>query len=147
MMTGLTATPAVYKEPTILPITDTKIDAILGICHYRDNPRLLARIAYGISSPRTGARQLNLNKNPLFGCLMGHDWQTLLSRFEAECQKSGFQNLPASLTKTSSNLSNTTNNKRSYHFEANSRSYPSKKPYTKSYGQNKSSGYSYNRMH
>ncbi|KAI0053325.1 ATP-dependent DNA helicase [Auriscalpium vulgare] len=65
------------------------LKSILDACPTRDDPRLLARMAFGITSPR-----LTLNKwsstHPLFGCLGNVDFNVLLEAFDAECKKSGY---------------------------------------------------------
>ena len=49
----------------------------------RDDPRLLARFAVGISSPRL--TMLKLSKHPLFGFMFDHDFYTTLSHCEEMC--------------------------------------------------------------
>ncbi|KAF7197345.1 ATP-dependent DNA helicase RecQ [Pseudocercospora fuligena] len=78
---------------------------ILEVCPDRDDPRYLARIAFGIGSPRITAAKLS--QSPVFGSMEDHDFmvshcsnklmtklrtkltisQTLLSAFEKICEK------------------------------------------------------------
>jgi len=48
------------------------IDAILRKCSARDDPRFLARIAFGITSPRVTA--MRLSRSPVYGSLDDHDF-------------------------------------------------------------------------
>ncbi|KAH9937035.1 ATP-dependent DNA helicase [Fomitopsis serialis] len=69
-----------------------QIQAILNACTVRDDPRLLARMAFGITSPR-----LTVNKwsaaHPLFGSMVQVDFNALVEAFEKECKKVGYVNL------------------------------------------------------
>mgnify|MGYP002820308312 FL=1 len=49
----------------------------------RDDPRLLARFAVGISSPRL--TMLKLSKHPQYGFMFDHDFYTILSHCEEMC--------------------------------------------------------------
>ncbi|TFY65149.1 hypothetical protein EVJ58_g2153 [Rhodofomes roseus] len=68
-----------------------QIRAILDVCTVRDDPRLLARMAFGITSPR-----LTVNKwsaaHPLFGSMVHVDFKALVEAFEKECKKAGYVN-------------------------------------------------------
>jgi hypothetical protein len=58
-----------------MPLVETDhagIDAVLRACSARDDPRFLARIAFGITSPRVTA--MKLSKSPVFGSLNTHDF-------------------------------------------------------------------------
>ena len=50
------------------PVDDRRVKAILAACKARDDPRLLARIAFGISSPRVTQEKCG-TKNPVFGSM------------------------------------------------------------------------------
>lgn len=67
----------------------SKIRAILNACPERDDPRLLARFAFGITSPR-----LTLGKwsttHPLFGSMVEVDFEVLVKEFDKECKKAGY---------------------------------------------------------
>lgn len=79
---------------------ETKVDAakaklILDACPYRDDARLLARIALGIASPRT--TELKLTKasdGGPFGCMEGTQFDQLITYFEKECKKAKYINKP-----------------------------------------------------
>lgn len=58
--------------------------AVLKACPERDDPRYLARVAFGITSPRV--TQAKLSKSPVFGSMEDHDFMTLLSAFRKVCQ-------------------------------------------------------------
>ncbi|KAG0652971.1 ATP-dependent DNA helicase [Hyphodiscus hymeniophilus] len=71
------ATPGVrFNYPAFKAILDQVPD--------RDDPRLLARIAFGISSPRV--TQLKLSKHSVFGSMDNHDFMTLLRAFTKVCK-------------------------------------------------------------
>ncbi|KAI5200943.1 DNA repair protein [Aureobasidium subglaciale] len=62
------------------PVNVDGIRKILAICPH-DDPRLLARVAFGIKSPRI--TQLKLDKSPVFESLADHEFSTLVREFEA----------------------------------------------------------------
>ncbi|KAH7913025.1 ATP-dependent DNA helicase [Hygrophoropsis aurantiaca] len=82
-------TAASFDRRTQSAPDPTKITAILAACPERDDPRLLARMAFGITSPR-----LTLNKwsssHPLFGSMVDVSFTALLEVFEKECKKAGY---------------------------------------------------------
>ena len=55
------------------------IKRILAACDVRDDPRFLARIAFGIKSPRV--TQLKMDKHPVFMTLADHDFEVSLCCF------------------------------------------------------------------
>lgn len=67
------------KKPVVLPpkpppyVDVAGIEAVLEACDVRDDPRLLARVAFGIKSPRVTQRKLD--KNRVFGSLANHDFK------------------------------------------------------------------------
>jgi len=61
------------------------VRGVLDACPDRDDPLLLARIAYGISSPRITMSKLN--KSHVFGSLAGEKWSALVEAFEKACEK------------------------------------------------------------
>ena len=72
--------------PTAEAKPDTKkIQAILNACPERDDPRLLARMAFGITSPRLTTKRLT--KHHLFGSMASVDFNGLLRAFENVCKK------------------------------------------------------------
>lgn len=72
------------------PFTDKQVRFVLANCGVRDDPRMLARLAFGVTSPRITA--LGLSKHDIFGCCDTADFNLLLERFEAECKENGYQN-------------------------------------------------------
>ncbi|EME42656.1 hypothetical protein DOTSEDRAFT_133323 [Dothistroma septosporum NZE10] len=67
------------------PWDSKKFARILQACPDRDDPRYLARIAFGISSPRiTAAKMVN---NPVFESMADQDFTTLLDAFTKACHK------------------------------------------------------------
>ncbi|KAK3899513.1 P-loop containing nucleoside triphosphate hydrolase protein [Staphylotrichum tortipilum] len=61
------------------------IKRILTACDVRDDPRFLARIAFGIKSPRV--TQLKMDKHPVFMTLADHDFEaSLCCFFEKACE-------------------------------------------------------------
>ena len=70
----LTGTPAVLppeRDPSVS--LEDGIRRILAACDVRDDPRFLARLAFGIPSPRTKA--LRLYKTFMFGYLKDHSFE------------------------------------------------------------------------
>ncbi|KAI0394918.1 hypothetical protein F5Y17DRAFT_457505 [Xylariaceae sp. FL0594] len=82
------------KEPVVLPpkknppVDHAGIKAILDFCDVRDDPRFLARIAFGIKSPRV--TRLKLDRNKLLGSLEDHDFTSLMDEFTKACVECGF---------------------------------------------------------
>ncbi|EGG09818.1 uncharacterized protein MELLADRAFT_95325 [Melampsora larici-populina 98AG31] len=79
---------------------ETKVDAvkaklILDACPYRDDARLLARIALGIASPRTTELKLTkASEGGPFGCMEDTQFDQLITYFEKECKKAKYINKP-----------------------------------------------------
>ncbi|KAI0155339.1 ATP-dependent DNA helicase recQ [Xylariaceae sp. FL1272] len=65
------------------------IRKILAVCDVRDDPRFLARVAFGIKSPRVS--QLGLDKQKIFGSLENHDFESLLKEFTKACEAAGYK--------------------------------------------------------
>ncbi|THW27596.1 ATP-dependent DNA helicase [Aureobasidium pullulans] len=65
------------------PLNVEGIKKVLAVCPH-DDPRLLARVAFGIKSPRI--TQLKLDKSAVFESLADHEFSTLLREFEAACR-------------------------------------------------------------
>ncbi|KAH8673331.1 P-loop containing nucleoside triphosphate hydrolase protein [Xylariales sp. PMI_506] len=63
-----------------------RIQDVLDACPVRDDPRFLARVAFGIKSPRVV--QLKLDRSNVFMSLADHDFKSLLREFERACQLS-----------------------------------------------------------
>ncbi|KAM3551862.1 hypothetical protein MY1884_007499 [Beauveria asiatica] len=62
------------------------IKRILSACDVRDDPRFLARIAFGIKSPRV--TKLKMDKHKVFMSLADHDFKSLLKEFTKACEMS-----------------------------------------------------------
>lgn len=79
----LTGKPVVLppRPPEVVEIT--KIKAVLAACNVRDDPRFLARVAFGIKSPRV--TQLKLDKLSIFGSLADHSFEALMREFSRAC--------------------------------------------------------------
>lgn len=69
-------------------IDENKIQAILAATSIRDDARFLARVAYGITSPRITAEKLS--KHHVFGCMAKCDFEVSFSMYQwkAHWQKS-----------------------------------------------------------
>ncbi|KAH9813809.1 P-loop containing nucleoside triphosphate hydrolase protein [Melampsora americana] len=110
---------------------ETKVDAvkaklILDACPYRDDARLLARIALGIGSPRTTELKLTkASEGGPFGCMEDTQFDQLITYFEKECKKVKYINKPVAKT-----------------FTKPSGSKPSARPSTKASGSKSSGKYS-----
>lgn len=68
----LTHKAVVRDTPPPVRFNKSKFMAILGKVPDRDDPRLLAKIAFGISSPRITS--LKLSKDPVFGSMDDHEF-------------------------------------------------------------------------
>ncbi|KAG2154770.1 ATP-dependent DNA helicase [Suillus clintonianus] len=66
-----------------------KIKAILNACPERDDPRLLARMAFGVTSPRLTAGKWSTS-HALFGSMVEVDFNTLVEAFDKECARVGY---------------------------------------------------------
>lgn len=88
-----------------------KIKAILDACPERDDPRLLARMAFGITSPRLTAGKWS-TYHPLFGSMVDYDFNALVQAFDVECEKAGYQAVQSTLSHSVTAASKGT--KRSY---------------------------------
>ncbi|RDA88517.1 hypothetical protein CP532_6648 [Ophiocordyceps camponoti-leonardi (nom. inval.)] len=67
------------------PLTRAEIEPVLKTCTVRDDARFLARVAFGIKSPRV--TQLKLDKSSVFRSLANHDFRELLKAFTDVCNK------------------------------------------------------------
>ncbi|KAI1187985.1 ATP-dependent DNA helicase recQ [Nemania serpens] len=85
----LTGKPVVLPPKRNPPVDRAGIRRILDACDVRDDPRFLARVAFGIKSPRV--TQLKLDKKDVFGSLEDHDFESLLKEFTKACEKKGFR--------------------------------------------------------
>ncbi|RPD55839.1 ATP-dependent DNA helicase [Lentinus tigrinus ALCF2SS1-7] len=82
-------------SPVATSIPDpARIKQILDACPERDDPRLLARMAFGITSPRLTYGKWS-TAHPLFGCMVDTDFSALVVAFDAECKKAGYTKVEA----------------------------------------------------
>ncbi|KAK0668065.1 P-loop containing nucleoside triphosphate hydrolase protein [Cercophora samala] len=81
----LTGKPVEPPKLKVTPTTASSIQKVLKATDVRDDPRFLARVAYGIRSPRVTA--LKLDKSPVFRSMAGHDFEALLAEFTKVCEK------------------------------------------------------------
>ncbi|KAH9989891.1 ATP-dependent DNA helicase recQ [Xylariaceae sp. FL0662B] len=79
----LTGKPVKLPPKPTPPVDIVGIQKILAACDVRDDPRFLARVAFGIKSPRV--TQLKLDKKQIFGSLEDHDFKSLLEEFTKAC--------------------------------------------------------------
>ncbi|QSZ33768.1 hypothetical protein DSL72_005339 [Monilinia vaccinii-corymbosi] len=79
----LTHEPIKIEPPPPIPFNQLAFDHILNTVSDRDDPRLLAKLAFGISSPRI--TQMKLGKSPIFGSMEDHKFMVLLEAFEKVC--------------------------------------------------------------
>ncbi|KAI1472783.1 ATP-dependent DNA helicase [Daldinia caldariorum] len=79
----------VILPPRPTPAVDIAgIQRVLEGCSVRDDPRFLARVAFGIKSPRV--MQLKLHQNSIFMSLADHDFKSLLQEFTRACEAAGY---------------------------------------------------------
>ncbi|TGO56107.1 hypothetical protein BCON_0082g00200 [Botryotinia convoluta] len=80
----LTHKPVEIQLPPPVPFNTMAFKNILNMIEERDDPRFLARVAFGISTPRVTA--MKLGKSPIFGSMDDHEFSALLEAFEKECK-------------------------------------------------------------
>ena len=82
-----TKTPVIFiggkKKLKKMPINEGRIKAILSATKVRDDARFLARVAFGISSPRVGIEKLG--KHKVFGSMSECDFEVSVSPFLFNC--------------------------------------------------------------
>ncbi|KAI0778291.1 ATP-dependent DNA helicase [Trametes elegans] len=77
-------------EPLAQAVPDPyRIRQILDACPERDDPRLLARMAFGITSPRLTAGKWS-TYHPMFASMVDTDFNALVAAFDIECKKAGY---------------------------------------------------------
>lgn len=107
---GVEFVPVAESTPDL-----NKIKAILDACPERDDARLLARMAFGITSPRLTYGKWSTS-HPLFGSMDTVDFSALIEVFEEECKKAGYQSVAVAVAPTAK--------KRSYNsYQSSSSSY------------------------
>ncbi|GAA5859901.1 hypothetical protein JCM8547_004379 [Rhodosporidiobolus lusitaniae] len=85
-----TSKPVPFQPKFDAPFTEKQINFVAAVCGVRDDPRFLARVAFGVSSPRVTA--LGLGKHDIFGCCSTASFTALLDHFEKECAEHNYQN-------------------------------------------------------
>ncbi|KAK1829734.1 P-loop containing nucleoside triphosphate hydrolase protein [Podospora conica] len=81
----MTKTPVRPPTKRVKATTAATIQPVLKAIDIRDDARFLARVAFGIKSPRV--TQLKLDKSPVFQSLVEHDFEDLLAEFTKVCGK------------------------------------------------------------
>lgn len=85
----LTKTATSFTRLTIQQLDHARIQRVLEACKDRDDPRLLTRLAFGITSPRLTTAKLT--RNPVFGSMVDCDWVAMLKEFTKICDAEGNQ--------------------------------------------------------
>jgi hypothetical protein len=101
-----------FQNPAQAKPDPRKLQAILNACPERDDPRLLARMAFGITSPRLTAGKWSTS-HPLFGSMVDTDFGELVNAFDAECKELGYIRAASPASPTKKKVATTTN-KRAY---------------------------------
>lgn len=116
---GVEFTPTAESTPDA-----ARVQAILNACPERDDPRLLARMAFGITSPRLTYGKWSTS-HPLFGSMDTVDFNALVEVFDKECKKVGYQSSVVTTISTTA--------KRNYSsYSSGSSSYKSRGNYSSS---------------
>lgn len=93
----LTHKPVKLNVPRSNPFSQYDFERVLKAVPARDDPRFLARVAFGITSPRTTA--MKLGNDPVWGCMGTCAFMELVKRFEEVCSVVPEQKAPASVKK------------------------------------------------
>ncbi|KAI0788503.1 P-loop containing nucleoside triphosphate hydrolase protein [Abortiporus biennis] len=80
-------------------------------CPERDEPYLLAQLAFGIESTQLDARKWS-KSHPLFGSMMDYDYDALVSEFTQKCEKAGYR--PAAVIQDAISSGTSSTRKRSH---------------------------------
>lgn len=107
-----------FKGRVTSPINPVQIQTILMACPERDDPRLLARMAFGITSPRLTNNKWSTS-HPLFGSMVTADFRDLVNAFDVECKKVGYERSEA----VAASVATTTRTKRNYTSSTNYTNY------------------------
>ncbi|KAI6799069.1 ATP-dependent DNA helicase [Hortaea werneckii] len=90
--------PRRMDKPAPRTFNNGLFDQVLRVIPDRDDPRYLARVSFGIRSPRVTAARLG--RHPVFGSMEDHDFGVLLQAFRRLCEGGGTTaNAPASAIK------------------------------------------------
>ncbi|KAF7306860.1 hypothetical protein MIND_00478200 [Mycena indigotica] len=79
-----------FTRKSVNNMDATKLNAILRACGERDDPRLLARMAFGVTSPRLTMLKCSTS-HPLFGSMAESDFRALVAAFDVECAKVNYE--------------------------------------------------------
>ncbi|KAF8309725.1 ATP-dependent DNA helicase [Clavulina sp. PMI_390] len=79
-----TRSPVVFDSSASTVASPLLLEAILRMCPFRDDPLILTRIAFGITSPRITVNKWS-GSNPLFGSMEHVEWGVLLDAFQKVC--------------------------------------------------------------
>jgi len=79
-----------FKASGASVATEKQLNYVLATCGVRDDPRLLAKVAFGVRSPRITS--LGLANADCFGILSDCDFNELFRSFDEECKKHGYKN-------------------------------------------------------
>jgi DNA-binding MarR family transcriptional regulator len=81
-----TREPLTFSKPIIKksPVDPYRLEEVLKGCRVRDDPRLLAKVAFGISSPRIRMERIG-ERNPIFGSMVDCDFDELMNEFAKHC--------------------------------------------------------------
>ncbi|KAK5988227.1 ATP-dependent DNA helicase RecQ [Cladobotryum mycophilum] len=88
----LTGKPAVLCSKPTKPLDADRIRFIMDVCDIRDDPRLLAMVAFGAYSPRILKLRLHIkwaDRQQIFRSLKDHDFNELLLAFTKACKTGG----------------------------------------------------------
>ncbi|RPA97888.1 ATP-dependent DNA helicase [Choiromyces venosus 120613-1] len=83
----ITGKPLIMSDAIInkAPVDLDRLVAVLEACRVRDDPRLLAKVAFGISSPRITKEKCG-HRNPVFGSMADCDFDELVNEFAKHCK-------------------------------------------------------------
>ncbi|KAL5635970.1 hypothetical protein ACGC1H_004692 [Rhizoctonia solani] len=88
----LTGEGVAFNPNYIATVDPLALRNILSICLDRDDPRMVARFAIGITSPRLTTAKLS--SHALFGSMAGVNWEQLYMLIDAECAAAGYTPAP-----------------------------------------------------
>lgn len=71
-------------KPPVQPWNSKAFSSVLEAVPERDDARFLARVAFGIGSPRVTASKLT--RHPVFGSMADHNFMSLFKAFQKVCQ-------------------------------------------------------------
>ena len=80
----VTKKPVKVIKPEPKPFDDAVFQKVLKAVPERDDARFLARVAFGIGSPRVTAAKLS--GTTVFGSMEAYDFRILLEKFTAVCE-------------------------------------------------------------